>query len=156
MRTIVLDWKKTNVLDMDSMENTYWYMLTYRGKIRYVGITSPASNQSVQDEIRSKKHIEKFDAIYNHCIIWLGYFKDNTKYQDSICRCTNKIVHETENLLIYKTNPDLNDYCKCEYRGRDFRIINKGCELLPKKICEYNKRKRNPIALKVRKIRAEK
>lgn len=134
MRTVVLDWVRTNMSRMDSMNNTYLYMLSYHGKIRYIGMTSPKSAQSVQDEIRSKNRIEKFDGIIDQVVVWLGVINRKARYKDLILHYTNKIVHEIEGLLIYKSNPDKNVYCKNQYNGRELRIINNGCDLLKHEI----------------------
>lgn len=143
MRTIELEWRKTSMSQMDSMPNTYFYMLEYRGKIRYIGMTNTDSKQSVQEEIRSKKKIDKFCEMIDKATIWLGYKQEKTRYKDPILRFSNKNVPEIENLLIFMTKPELNSTCKTSYSGRDLRIVNTKCgKLLKETMAFENKKKR--------------
>ncbi|MBQ3831987.1 MAG: hypothetical protein II815_02325 [Bacteroidales bacterium] len=132
-KTIKLEWKKTTFANMRTEDNTNFYMFERFGRIIYIGMTAVTSEQSVQDEINSKI-ADKLNGNKQGITVWLGYKKTNTNIKNPVLRLNDNIVREVENLLIYKVSPCENIQCKDNYNGRDLRIINTGCPLLPDEI----------------------
>lgn len=132
-QVIKLNWKQTTFSQMRDLEDTNFYMFTRFGKIIYIGMTGVTSNQSVQDEIRSK-----FEPMFGGNVagvsVWLGCFKKDARYNNSIKRLTDNIVRDVENLLIYTIKPANNTQCVNNYGGRDLQIVNDNCPFLPSKI----------------------
>jgi hypothetical protein len=55
----------------------------------------------------------------------------------SVERITQDFVNDVECCLIYTNQPDCNDNCKNEYKGRPIKITNKGGSYLPvKPVCK--------------------
>ena len=132
-KTIRLEWKRTTFANMATEKNTYFYMFERFGRIIYIGMTAVTSEQSVQDEINSKIS-DKLNGNKHGIIVWLGYKTININIKAPVLRLNDNIVREVENLLIYTVKPCENIQCKDNYNGRDLRIINKGCPLLPDEI----------------------
>ncbi|MBR3947333.1 MAG: hypothetical protein IKJ56_09600 [Bacteroidales bacterium] len=132
-QVIKLKWKQTTFSQMNDLDDTNFYMFVRLGKIIYIGMTAVTSEQSVQDEINSKK-----DPMFNGNVagvsVWLGYLKKDARYNNSIKRLSDNIVHDVENLLIYTVKPANNTQCVNNYGGRDLLIVNEDCPLLPDKI----------------------
>ena len=130
---ITLKWKRTTFSKMGELQKTYWYMFTRANNIIYIGKTGIKSQQTVQDEIKSKKEI-LFEGSVKGVTVWLAYKIVNKRCKNPIQRLSEQIVHDVENLLIYAVKPSQNVQCVDNYNGRGLRIINEGCEFLTREI----------------------
>jgi hypothetical protein len=121
LNELKLRWEKTNLLELDDKEDTWFYMFTRGKNIIYIGISY---HQDIRREI--KQSLRAFSICTIGLSIWLGYIME-TNYR----RITEQIVKDVESLLIYTHQPSYNTHCKSNYTGRNnLKVKNSGCRLL--------------------------
>lgn len=123
MRNYFIDWKHTEIQQLEDAGQTHFYAIENQGEIQYLGL---AYGLKLAEEVRES--LEVFELADSDVKILTGTVIRNIHNKVDL-----QLTEEMLCLLVYQVKPNFNVICKRSYYGREGLMVhNRGVDDLPK------------------------
>lgn len=121
--SVTITWVRTRYLNVDAMEDCYFYAVTKGPVLRYIG----ESYSSVNGRVKQAAHLrKKYSHDLTGCWVWFGYIT-----RQNFTRISHDRVFDIESLLIYLNQPVDNVPHKKSYREAGRQNLTVHCKECP-------------------------